>query len=418
MTPSESELPVAEVDRRTLFRLPWTAADNAMTWLEPTRKCNMSCDACFAGNDPRSEKPLEQIERELDTLLRLRRCDAMLVAGGEPLTHPRIVEIVRIVRSRGVKPVLFTNGLSLDRALLLELKAAGLFGCTFHVDAHQTRPGWTGKSELELNELRSHFAGMLYDAGGLTCAFNTTIYPDTLASVPEIVAWAAGCPDRVHILTLVCVRAADPGGPFDYWAGGSFIDIHTTTYASPVHYEELLATHILAQIRKVLPHFTFAAFLGGTVRPDSLKWAIGMNFASSRRSYGSAGARMMEIVQNGHHALEGRYLGYADPRANRSGRLSLLFAAVDSELRTTARRYFGTLLRHPGELFRRLHVQSICVVQPVDILPNGEMDTCDGCPNRTYWQGGLVSSCRLEEYNRYGGPMYAVPKKTHDRQCT
>ena len=49
------------IDSRTLFRLPWSAADNAMTWLEPTRKCNMTCDACFAVNDPHSEKSLDQI---------------------------------------------------------------------------------------------------------------------------------------------------------------------------------------------------------------------------------------------------------------------------------------------------------------------------------------------------------------------
>ncbi|MCK4495065.1 MAG: 4Fe-4S cluster-binding domain-containing protein, partial [Candidatus Aminicenantes bacterium] len=92
-----------------LFRLPWTMSDNAMTWLEPTRKCNITCDACFAINNPESQKTLSQIKKELETLLLLRRCDAMLIAGGEPLTHPQIVEITEMVKSYNVKPVIITN---------------------------------------------------------------------------------------------------------------------------------------------------------------------------------------------------------------------------------------------------------------------------------------------------------------------
>jgi hypothetical protein len=399
------------VDPATLFRLPWTAADNAMTWLEPTRKCNMTCDACFAVHDPHSEKSLEQIRIELKTMLRLRHCDAMLIAGGEPLTHPGIVDIVRMTKAEGVKPVIFTNGLFLDRPLLRELKRAGVHGFTFHVDAHQSRPGWTGKSESELNELRSSLADLLLEEGGLTCAFNITIFPDTLASVPDIVSWAVSRPDRVHILTFVCVRMADLDGPFEYFAGGSPVDFGNTPYVTGKHYDNLQNSDIYAQIKTSLPDFRFAAFLGGTVRPDSLKWAIGFNLSTSTRSYGSGGARLMEIIQSGYHAFNGRYLGYAHPKATSQGKLSLLLSVFDPELRRTARRYAATILRHPSELFRKLHVQNICVVQPTDILPNGEMDTCDGCPNKTYWKGALVSSCRLEEYRLYGGPVHAVPRR-------
>ena len=399
-----------QVDPATLYRLPWTAADNAMTWLEPTRKCNMSCDACFAVNDPHSQKSLEQIRTELRTMLRIRRCDAMLIAGGEPLTHPGIVDIVRMTKSEGVKPVIFTNGLALDRPLLRDLKKAGVFGFTFHVDAHQTRPGWSGKNEKELNELRTSLADMVFDQGGLTCAFNMTMFPDTLAWVPDIVAWAIRRPDRVHTITFVCVRMANPDGPFGFYAGGASVDFGVTPYVTDTRVEDLTSGDITAQIQHVIPDFRFSAFLGGTVRPDSLKWAIGLHFCSSRRSYGSGGARMMEIVQTVHHAFTGRYLGYANPKASRQGKLSLVLSVVDPEVRRTARRYAFAVLRRPTEFFRKLYVQNICVIQPTDILPNGEMDTCDGCPNKTYWEGTLVSSCRLEEYRLFGCPVQAAPR--------
>ena len=55
-----------------LYRLPWTMSDNAFTWLEPTRKCNMACEYCYQRNDNKSQKTLVQIEMELRALFRLR----------------------------------------------------------------------------------------------------------------------------------------------------------------------------------------------------------------------------------------------------------------------------------------------------------------------------------------------------------
>lgn len=407
----EREEPDARPDPRRMFRLPWTAADNAMTWLEPTRKCNITCDACFAQNDPRSQKPLGRIEAELDAMLRLRRCDAMLVAGGEPLTHPDIAAVVRLVRRAGVKPVIVTNGVALDGALLAELKAAGVHGFTFHVDSHQQRPGWIGASEPELNALRSHLAGMVHEAGGLVCGFNTTVFPDALRHVPDVVAWALARPEQVQVLTLICVRGIAPGGPFRFVAGGREVDLGATPYASDVALGHLTAQDLYREIRRRLPDFEFCAFLGGTVLPDSLKWTVGLVLNSGRRSYGVAGARTMELIQTAHHFFRGRYLAYGPPRANRLGKLTLLLGVVDPVLRRTAARWLAAALRHPAEALRPLHLQSISVVQPVDILPNGEMDSCDGCPNRTYFEGRMVAACRLDEYQRYGAPVSAVPRE-------
>jgi hypothetical protein len=401
---------VPRIDAGQFFRLPWTAADNAMTWLEPTRKCNITCDACFAANDAQSEKTLDQIRHEIDTMLRLRRCDAMLIAGGEPLTHPQIVEVVSIVKQAGVKPVLITNGVGLNSHLVHELRQAGLHGCTFHVDRHQMRPGWQGKSERELNDLRMQFADMLKAEGKLTCSFNTTIFPDSLAEVPDIVAWVVRHPDKVQILTLICVRTADMNGPYEYYVGNQPVDFSKTPYVGTEPYENLTTEQIYAQIQKVLPDFEFCAFLGGTVHPNSLKWVIGSHICSTRRSFGNIGARTMELFQNGYHMFTRRYLAYVHPRESGRGLLTLFLAPIDRAVRKTTRRFIMAVLRNPSELMRRLYVQSVSVVQPVDILPNGELDTCDGCPNKTFWQDRLVSACRLEEYKMFGGPVHLVPR--------
>lgn len=399
-------------DPRLLFRLPWTASDNAMTWLEPTRRCNITCDACFVENDRSSDKPLDQIRSELEVMLRLRRCDAMLIAGGEPLVHPQIVDVVRLVSEFGVKPVIVTNGVGLDRDRIRELKRAGAHGFTLHVDSHQYRPGWIGKTEQELNALRSTFADLIYEEGGLTCGFNTTIFPDTLEAVPDIVAWAVGAPDRVHVLTLICVRMVSPDAPYDFYVGRDRVDMSASPYVSKVDYEHLTTLDIYRRIREALPDFEFCAYLGGTVDPQSLKWVVGTRVGSSRRSYGYIGARSMELLQTLHHVLRGRYLAFTRPRTSRSGRVALLLSLADRSMRRAAVRYTGTVLRHPAELFKKLHMQTISVVQPADVMPTGEYDTCDGCPNRTLWQDRLVPACRAEEYRQFGGPVRVVPRNT------
>lgn len=395
---------------RNLFRLPWTMADNAMTWLEPTRKCNITCDACFAINNPESEKSLSQIKTELQTLLLLRRCDAMLIAGGEPLTHPHIVEITRMVKEHNVKPVIITNGVGLNSSWVRDLKRAGAYGFAFHIDSHQSRPDWEGKNEKELNELRQYFADMLYEEGGLVCAIMPTIYPDTLKYVPDIVDWATRNIHKVNILTLIAVRMMSPNWPFDFYAGTRKVDLSGMAYFSNNDYGNLTTLDIYKEVKKVLPDFELCAYLGGTAFPHSLKWTVGCRIGTPKKSFGNMGAKSMELFQNSYHMVKGKYLAYTKPALNRKAKFTLLFSLFDREMRKTARNYFLAVFRNPSFLLRRLYSQTINILQPINILQTGEEDMCDGCPNKTFWEGRLVSPCRLDDYIEFGTPAHAVPR--------
>ena len=71
----------------------------------------------------------------------------------------------------------------------------------------------------------------------------------------------------------------------------------------------------------------------------------------------------------------------------------------------------GSLLSNPLRVFRRLHLQSIMIIQPVDFLENGAQSMCDGCPDMTLWNGDLVWSCRMEELKQFGCWVRTVPRK-------
>jgi organic radical activating enzyme len=399
-----------QTDPWSLFRMPWSASDNAMTWLEPTRRCNITCDACFATNDPSSEKPLSRIEDEVKAMRKLRRSDGMFIAGGEPLTHPQIVDIISIVRRNGYKPVLVTNGVGLNPDWLSDMKKAGLHGFTFHVDSHQSRPGWKGRTEGELNALRQELADMVHDAGGMVCGFNVTVFPDTLKDMSDIVLWAVRNIDRVQSYTLTALRLVDDELPFDFYAGGRRIDLRETAYFSAKPIRRLMSEDIQAEVLKAIPLFRLSAYLGGTARPNALKLAMASFIGTRGEVYGTLGPKSMELVQVAHHWLRGRYLAFPRPSLNRQGVFLFFFSAFDREVRRALGRYIRAVARRPLLLGRRVYTQAINIEQAFDILPNGEQDHCDGCPNKTLWGNTLVSACVLDEYLKFGMQAVIVPK--------
>lgn len=397
------------LDHRKLYRLPWSLPDNAIAWLEPTAKCNLSCDGCYRAN-VNQHKSLEEIAADLDVFARYRTADGVSIAGGDPLTHPRIVDIVRLVAERGWKPILNTNGLALNEELLRDLKRAGLGGLTFHIDSKQHRPKWKDKTEQELNALRLHYAEMVARAGNLSCAFNSTVYQDTLDTVPDLVAWAQEHIDIVHVMVFICYRAAVLEGTFDYYIGGTKLDLSPLAYAFPMVDQriDISAPEVVKKIRERFPDFAPCAYLNGTEKPDSFKWLLAGRLGTKERIYGYVGGKMMELAQTAHHLWTGRYLAYASPAALRRGKWMLWLWPFDAGLRKiAARAQFD-----PRLAFRPLHFQSIMIIQPIDILPDGRQNMCDGCPDMTVWKNRLAWSCRLEECLNFGD-FVRTAKKEH-----
>ncbi len=403
------------VDTRALYRMPWTMADNGFSWLEPTRECNMRCDYCYQRNVHGSAKSLEELEHELRVMFRLRRADTLLIAGGEPLTHPQIVDVVRLARRYCSKPALLTNGVALTPRLARELKAAGAAGLVFHVDAGQHRPGWLGASEPELNALRQTFADMAAESD-LVCGFNTTILPATLSQVPDIVRWTFANLGKVLVNVLIPVRGACAQDPWDYYAGAQRLDVAALPYATEPH-ATLTARDLCEQVWKVEPRYAFHSYLGGTVKADAPKWLFGTHLGTPAGLAGCLGPRSAEILQSASHLTRGRFLGFTTRSVNRWCSLLLALAPIDPALRAAAVRISGRLLRRPWRVLQPLQLQNLVVMQPHDLLENGEQDECDGCPNKTYWNGRLVSECRKEDYLLYGRPISAVPKPSADTRA-
>ncbi len=413
MERGEGEVDVTvAIDHRELYRLPWSLPDNAIAWLEPTKKCNLACLGCYRENDPRGHKTLDEVRHDLDVFERFRTVDGVSIAGGDPLVHPEIVEIVRMVAGDGLKPIVNTNGLALTEELLAELKDAGVAAFTFHIDSKQGRPGWKDKDEIELCELRRRYAEMVAAAGGIGCSFNATVYEDTLRYVPDVLEWAQRNIEIVNTIVFIAFRAGVVGDDFDHYVRGEPVDFSAMPYATTDQTpHELQSTDIVAEIRKRFPDFAPAAYLNGTERPDTFKWLLTGRLGAKGKVYGYVGPRSMELAQTFNHLKTGRYLAYSSPRTLSHGRAMLLLSPLDPRLRTVARRWLAAGARRPSRLLERLRFQSVMIIQPADIYEDGRQNMCDGCPDMTVWNDRLVWSCRLEEPERFGDFVQMVPKE-------
>jgi len=336
----------------------------------------------------------------------------MSIAGGDPLVYPQIRELVKMVKEMGWKPIVNTNGLALNENLLGDLKKAGVFGFTFHIDTSQKRPNVQATTENELNETRLHYAEMLAGAGGIACSFNATVSEKTVHEIPSMVRWAQKHADIVHTMVFILYRSPILTGNFDFYAHGKKVDIESsykeTAWGGS---KSLMAGDIVEKIREADPFYEPAAYLNGTAKPDSLKWLLASRIVLNGETMGYVSPKFMELVQTFTHLFTGTYLAYAKPNAIARGKFASFFGGmVDKKMRSIFMSILKRMLVNPLNLFRPAYLQSFMIIQPVNFEMDGRHDMCDSCPDITVHDGKLVWSCRLEEMNDHGVFLTSVPK--------
>jgi MoaA/NifB/PqqE/SkfB family radical SAM enzyme len=397
------------LDKRDYYRLPWSMNDNPIAWIEVTDICNLHCDGCYRQHLT-GHKSLEQLKEEVLFFKQWRNPDNFSIAGGEPLVYPHIIELVAFIAQQGFKPVILSNGQALTPELLHKLKKAGLAGFTMHIDSHQNRSHWLGKTEKENNLLRQRIADMVAAEGGLYLVFNSTVYPDTFHEIPEVIRWGQENIKKVQGLVFITYRTATTSDNVATDKNDQVVDMSKLSYTRETFDDHFYtAPEVHKIIKDNFPEYEASGYLGGSIRHDSYKWLIGALVGSQHQMYGSVGKRTMELAQTGHHLWTGRYLAYLVTA--RVGSKIFWLSPWDKVLRQAWKNRVRDVLRHPTRLFEGVYVQSIGIIQAPDLLPDGRADMCDSCPDITIYDGKFVNSCRMDEYRLFGGFVSVLEKK-------
>lgn len=125
-------------------------------WLEPTDKCNLACPLCINRTIPEStkgfmewdlyKKIIDQFEGEI--------CDINIFHRGEPLLHPKIVDMVKYAKGKGLNTRIHTNATMLTEQLSNALLINGLDYISLSFDGFD-------KESYERNRVNANFENTL-----------------------------------------------------------------------------------------------------------------------------------------------------------------------------------------------------------------------------------------------------------------
>jgi radical SAM protein with 4Fe4S-binding SPASM domain len=100
-------------------------------YLTVTRYCDLTCPYCYQGLNDRvnTDMSMAQIELVLERVKAVNRNCQIIVAGGEPFTHPRIHDILDMIDGFGFPIAVLSNGTYLDERAAKHLKNLAHFRC-------------------------------------------------------------------------------------------------------------------------------------------------------------------------------------------------------------------------------------------------------------------------------------------------
>ncbi len=114
-------------------------------WLTLTRACNARCTWCYAQDTEYKKVDTMSLElaRRLIVILADSGATSVALVGGEPTQYPHLLDIIALVKQRGMTADLVTNGFQFARAgFAKKIKEAGIDQITLSIKAHTDEEYW------------------------------------------------------------------------------------------------------------------------------------------------------------------------------------------------------------------------------------------------------------------------------------
>ncbi|MBN1951036.1 MAG: radical SAM protein [Bacteroidales bacterium] len=356
------------------YRLPWTADDNPNGWIEPTTFCQLKCPGCYRGVDKEGHKSehflLEELKKQVDAHIRERNIQTLSIAGGEPLLYPELPELISYATEKGLRTMIYTNGIGLDEQLLGKLKQAGATQILVHVDRFQGRKGVNSITDV----IREHrkYCELFRKTGGVNLGFIQPVTKACLAELPLLTGFFSQNRDIISLVVFTLYREI-------CWDHKKKPTIDTS-----ITIDELIS-HLTGH--KV---FRAASYLPSTHTPGEPAWVFSYAIGTGNRILGFLDKRVYRSIQKNYYRYKARHLFISKNYQVKPGGLHKYFY-FPSIFRILVKR-----LSHPA---KDLFFQTYLVIRG-PLKKGDHWDLCDGCPDAMYYKGKLEPSCLLEEIQR------------------
>lgn len=387
------------------WRLPWTLADVPHAVLDIMRGCNIRCRACY-NSRATTIKPLAAIAEDLKFLFGNRSLSSVTVLGGEPLLHPELPAIIRLLRDHGLEAGLCTNGVALNDDRLRELRQAGTDFIFLHVESGQERPDLSPDASLaELRALRTTLVERVA-AHGLVPAITMTARRDSLDEVIDFVRLACEHP-ALHFALVTLERDLSDAAPVrGSLAAGLRSD--SPRAFRPDRRDTLTNVEMTALMQE---HFGFQpfAYIGSNIDLEDPRWLSylvmagrGRDGALSTRPITASGFERAYIALR--RRLAGRYRMH-QLQTRSQLRIQLLLNGLTGGGLGANLRFLGRTWRPTAGLqAKRILFQCLA-----DILPDGRVVHCSACPDAVVQFGGLVPVCMCDKVVAGSGSRQTQP---------
>jgi pyruvate-formate lyase-activating enzyme len=371
-----------------MWRLPWDDRTVSHAVLDFVRGCNVTCRACY-NTAPPAMKTLQQVREELDLLMSMRRLHSVAILGGEPTLHPDLPAVVRLVRRRGPRVELFTNGLLVDDAMASSLADAGVDTIALHIERGQQRPDLDAGDLPDVLRLLEEKARVVV-RHGMQAGTCLTVDRDSIAELPR--AMRAFLESRCLTLCVLTLhidarRIKWVSGDLRTSLEGALDDAASVDDERGVPLEDV--RHVLADALGLTPF----AYLGSNIDPDDPRW-LSYLVATSVSADGAVQwsplrSSLVEPVFLEAFRLIGGVYPFHQSASPRKALAHLLANALaGGRTRPGLRMFARSVFRGASTTLKRILIQ-----RPAEIAGDGRVRHCANCPDATVHGGRLVPVC-------------------------
>lgn len=217
--------------------------------IEITRKCPLECLHCSAcsSNDNNLQLEIDQIIAAV-TEFRCMGGHRVIITGGEPLVHPEFISVLESIRDIGIRPILFTSGIT------------------------GTSEYYRSLGELEIKELRPLLSSIVFSLYGKSSSVHEYItqrkysFAMTLHAIHE--ALRLGIPTDIHFVPMK-VNYQDLAGIANIASNIGIRKVHVLRFVPHGRAEEYASGLLLSE-----EEYVKFAMIAGMVReqyPDLLQ---------------------------------------------------------------------------------------------------------------------------------------------------
>ncbi|ORM27800.1 radical SAM protein [Williamsia sp. 1135] len=176
-----------------------------------TEQCNLACFYCHNEGQPKGGGYLsDRLYDAVATMSRQPEVDKVILSGGEPLLHPRVLDMVDAVAPHVARVSVITNGLLLTRPLARDLAAAGLSKVRLGVDSFRSDKPRPSAGYLDAPFSIDAVVAAVRDAG-LRIEVNVVLTRFNQREVPRFLEWAVANELDIKFFEHLEVRPARPG---------------------------------------------------------------------------------------------------------------------------------------------------------------------------------------------------------------